>query len=48
MRMERTEIERKSGEWGRSGWEAGLLPVRGTVWRLRSLSEFVAGAITVY
>lgn len=52
VRVERKEIERKrerqSQEWGRRGGAAGLLPLKGTVWRLRSLSELVVGAITVY
>lgn len=31
-----------------SGWAARPAAVKGTVWRLRSLSKLVAGAITVY
>lgn len=40
------ERDRANGEGG--GGQQGCCPVKGTVWRLRSLSELVAGAITVY
>lgn len=47
VRVEGKERETEPG-MGKEGWAVGLLPVKGTVWRLRSLSELVAGAITMY